>query len=650
MIEFVADVSSNHNNDLERCRRLISEALRVGCTGIQFPLFRIEHLFAPQILKVSAEHRAQRRQELPLRFVPALSDWARENGLKFGLTVHDLDMVDTVQAQVDFLTVSRYELPWLDLIDRCADTGLPLVLDTGMAEAGETWNAIQTALEAGCNDLTMLRSVARYPTPMQSCNLASLGTVRELLVREFAPLYEDADLKAGWFDNSVSPGVIARAVNHWGCDTVTFGFDLEGEGDGFGRGDCWLPDPVAEVIAGGFLPVHRESDGNGRLAPDPGELAERRWRADPGDGLRPVASRRKSWAAAQPESIRRGPDVYLVCDGPGLEAVQRCLAVAENLRDDHDADILFLISGHPRTANFLERRGFNWARFESLANVVGQIAFLNNITGDESPPVCVIDTGPTADQLASDLRTEGVLTVVVGLPLCPDADLSLVPSFGWRNHGEGTGVLGGNEYLLVPGDILALRTRHRSGESAGASLRIVVGFGSVDPRDRTTPVLTALNTVLPHAAVQAVLDPGADHYHVVAQILESRFPNYEIISTGDPVEPILAAADVVITGPGSIAIEALCLGIPVLTLTGGDTVDAQTGRLVDSGAVIDLGLAADATAENLASRLRAIFSDTDRLSRLRFHAQELTAGPLDGCGAARAADRIVHLVHDQPKR
>lgn len=66
MTDFIAEISSNHNGDLGRCRRLIAEAARVGCTGVKFQLFRVDRLFAPEILRVSADHRRRRRWELPL--------------------------------------------------------------------------------------------------------------------------------------------------------------------------------------------------------------------------------------------------------------------------------------------------------------------------------------------------------------------------------------------------------------------------------------------------------------------------------------------------------------------------------------------------------------------------------------------------------
>ena len=43
-VRFVAEVSSNHNQDLERCFRFIDTASRIGCDAVKFQLFRIEEL------------------------------------------------------------------------------------------------------------------------------------------------------------------------------------------------------------------------------------------------------------------------------------------------------------------------------------------------------------------------------------------------------------------------------------------------------------------------------------------------------------------------------------------------------------------------------------------------------------------------------
>ena len=98
----------------------------------------------------------------------------------------------------------------------------------------------------------------------------------------------------GWSDHSVSPGVLYRAINTWGASAVEFHLDLEGEGEEFATGHCWLPADIQAVID--TIKVGLTADGDGDKQPAPSELADRDWRADPQDGLRPYTHVRANWS------------------------------------------------------------------------------------------------------------------------------------------------------------------------------------------------------------------------------------------------------------------------------------------------------------------------------------------------------------------
>jgi N-acetylneuraminate synthase len=279
---FVAEVSSNHHRDLERCFRFIDKAAAVGCGAVKFQLFRIEELFAPEILAKSPMHRARKAWELPVEFLPRLAARCRERKIQFSCTPFYLDAVEELLPHVDFYKIASYELLWTDLLTACARTGKPLVLSTGMATLDEIQGAVETVRAAGCADLTLLHCVSGYPAPVEQCNLAAIRT----LAQRFS-------CSVGWSDHSVSPAVIYRAVHHWHAGMVEFHLDLEGEGDEFKTGHCWLPEQIEHVIKmteAGFA-----ADGSGAKAPAAAELPDREWRADPSDGLRPFLEVRERW-------------------------------------------------------------------------------------------------------------------------------------------------------------------------------------------------------------------------------------------------------------------------------------------------------------------------------------------------------------------
>ena len=74
MTKFIAEVSSNHYRDIDRCFSFIQAAARAGCDAVKFQLFRIDKLFAAEILESSEDHRKRRGWELPLEFLPMLDN------------------------------------------------------------------------------------------------------------------------------------------------------------------------------------------------------------------------------------------------------------------------------------------------------------------------------------------------------------------------------------------------------------------------------------------------------------------------------------------------------------------------------------------------------------------------------------------------
>lgn len=279
---FVSEVSSNHHRDLQRCINFIDRSADIGCQGVKFQLFRIDELFAPEILKAREELCRRRDWELPEAFIPELAAHCRHRGIAFGCTPFYLQAVEILEPHVDFLKIASYELLWDDLLQSCAATGKPVVISTGMATMDEITHAVACLRQAGCKDLTLLHCVSSYPSPAAECNLAAMATLRKRF-----------DCRIGWSDHSVCPAVIQRAVHRWQASMIEFHLDLDGNGEEYASGHCWLPGPMQEVIQD--IEAALSADGDGHKHPVPSELPDREWRADPCDGLRPLKHVRKGF-------------------------------------------------------------------------------------------------------------------------------------------------------------------------------------------------------------------------------------------------------------------------------------------------------------------------------------------------------------------
>nr|MEE4266999.1 N-acetylneuraminate synthase family protein [Candidatus Krumholzibacteria bacterium] len=626
MTRFIAEISSNHNGDKRRCLELICAAADCGCWGVKFQLFRIEQLFAPEVLQASARHRDRRRWELPLHFLPDLADAARRQGLAFGCTPFDLDAVARLEPHVDFLKIASYELPWLDLVARCASTGLPLMMSSGMADEAEIVQALETAVTSGCRDLTVFHCVSNYPVDPTHCHLAALGSLRKHLPGD------GVTTALGWSDHSVNPGVISRAIHHWGAEVIEFHFDLEGLGDEFTGGHCWLPEDVAPVIRGEVFAGPPDCDGSSELAATASEQEERLWRADPIDGLRPIRSIRTAWARER-EPEKPAPLVLLVAGGPGLGHVARLVALAEALRDGHGFRAEFVVPDSGDANRMLARHGFVGhgapPTLERLQNL--------------NPALCVLDRKEPCGELVEGLKRHGVATVVIDRPDCSEAHLGIIPSFGWHPERDLPHFFGGPDYLLVRRDI----TRLRPDKAPIPGKRLVISFGGEDPfmlTEKTVRALAALPENLAETLeVEVVVGPGFARHRKVWPSPELAQSRVRLLDMGDPLESILPGVGLLVTAMGVTIAEAQVLGVPTAVLANYAEDAVQVAHLVESGSVANLGYQAEVGDSTLAQALADLWGRPDARQSLA----EAGRQQVDGQGADRAAELVVGLLNQK---
>ena len=210
-----------------------------------------------------------------MELLPEVRDCCNRVGVELAATPFALWAVEELAEHVDFFKVASYEILWHDLLRSCAATGKPLVLSTGMATEEE----IRAAFEVVDGRVTLLHCVSGYPTPPEQANLAAIGTLRE---RFGCPV--------GWSDHTGVSAVVQQAVVRWDASDVELHVDLDGTGFEAGEHN-WTPRRVralCDAIDSAALVPDPALDGDGRKVPQPVELPDVPWRADPYDGLRPL--------------------------------------------------------------------------------------------------------------------------------------------------------------------------------------------------------------------------------------------------------------------------------------------------------------------------------------------------------------------------
>ena len=279
--KFITEVCSNHNGSLKRALKFIDFAKKNKFYAVKFQLFKINKLYSSDAKKIYKIAKKKQIRELPKNFIPKLFKYCKKKKIKFSCTPFDIESVKYLKKYVDFYKISSYEMSWPLMLKECAKTNKPVVLSTGMANFKEVKRSVKILKKFNCKKIILLHCVSSYPANVNMCNLNSIN----FLKKKFR-------YQVGWSDHTVNELLVYSAVKNHDADYVELHVDIDGKGwENKGGKHCWLPNKVEKLM--NYLNNENKIDGLYNKKPSSIEIKERKLRADPIDGLRPIKKYRK---------------------------------------------------------------------------------------------------------------------------------------------------------------------------------------------------------------------------------------------------------------------------------------------------------------------------------------------------------------------
>lgn len=185
----VAEMSGNHNQDINRAFKIIDAAAEAGVDAVKC------QTYTPDTLTIDCDNKyfqvkvndAWSGQTLYSLYKQAFTPWEWQAQLKeyteskgllwFSTPFDETAVVFLEKLEVGLYKVASFETGDLELLKKIGSTKKPVIVSRGMTSTDELELAIKTLRNAGASQIAVLHCISSYPAAPEQMNLATIPDI-----------------------------------------------------------------------------------------------------------------------------------------------------------------------------------------------------------------------------------------------------------------------------------------------------------------------------------------------------------------------------------------------------------------------------------------------------------------------------------------
>lgn len=270
-IFLVAEMSGNHNGDLERALRIVDAVARTGAQAIKIQTYTADTLTIESDMprfRIENKHGLWGGRTLYDLYQEAYTPWewheaifarSRELNLVPFSTPFDVKAIELLEELgTELYKTASAEIIDIPLLREIAQTGKPMVISTGAASLAEIDQAVTAVRDAGCTELVLLACTASYPAKPEEARLGNIDVLRKAF-----------DVPVGLSDHTLGVGVSVAAAS-LGAVLIEKHFTLDREDGGVDSAFSMSPDELS-VLVQAAEQARLATQGGSRFGPTEGE-------------------------------------------------------------------------------------------------------------------------------------------------------------------------------------------------------------------------------------------------------------------------------------------------------------------------------------------------------------------------------------------
>ncbi|GJL84786.1 MAG: N-acetylneuraminic acid synthase [Micavibrio sp.] len=184
----IAEISCNHEGDLDEARAIIKAAAKAGADAAKIQTYTANTI--SRDFKTKPKGTIWEETDLYNLYNKAHTPWAWHTDLQktaddcgihlFSSPFDETALDHLVEMKSPVLKVASFEVVDIKLLEKMAQTGLPIIMSNGMTDFLELDEAVRTLRAHGTKDLALLHCNSGYPAAFEEANLKTMQAMAEI--------------------------------------------------------------------------------------------------------------------------------------------------------------------------------------------------------------------------------------------------------------------------------------------------------------------------------------------------------------------------------------------------------------------------------------------------------------------------------------
>ena len=184
----IAEIGINHNGDINIAKKLMDAANATGWHSVKFQK-RTPELAVPEAQKNQPKSTPwgdmtyleyKYRVEFEKPEYDIIDAYCRDKGMAWSASPWDLPSLEfLLQYDIPYIKIASASNGRDSMIRAAAESGVPVIMSTGMTEMEEIDHAVEILEKYGNGDYILMHTNSAYPAPVGDLNLRMIETLKK---------------------------------------------------------------------------------------------------------------------------------------------------------------------------------------------------------------------------------------------------------------------------------------------------------------------------------------------------------------------------------------------------------------------------------------------------------------------------------------